>query len=88
MSAAYPTEVLAFRCPTCGASPTARCRTLTTGRYSTMPHVARLVPRFRCPVCELVTEDAINVTSGYCSACRDWTGDRTPRAGQDALPGL
>jgi hypothetical protein len=88
MSAAYPPSANAFRCPTCGASVGARCRTMTTGRYSTMPHVARLLPRFRCPVCDTVTDDPINATTGYCSTCADWTGGKPPSAGQDAFPGL
>jgi hypothetical protein len=79
---------LDFRCPTCHASPGARCRTLTTNRYATAVHVARLLPRFRCPVCGTVTEDVINAPAGYCETCADWTGGKPPSAGQDALPGL
>lgn len=81
-------EALGFRCPTCHASPGARCRTLTSGRYASAVHVARLVPRFRCPRCGLVTDDAVNVAAGYCGTCHEWTGGKTPSAGQDAFPGL
>lgn len=76
----------AIRCLMCGASPGARCRT-ASGRYASQPHVARLLPRFQCPACGVITDDAINVTQGYCSSCHDWTGTsaQTGGYGQDGF---
>lgn len=77
----------AIRCNYCHASPGARCRT-KSGAYSYQFHAARLIPRFQCPRCEAIEGDSINVAQGYCSRCRDWTGDTIITFGQDGLEGL
>jgi hypothetical protein len=75
---------LGIRCLTCGASMGARCRTIS-GRYASLPHVARLIPRFTCPRCGLTTIDPFNIAHGYCSSCHDWTGDTPADVGQEGF---
>lgn len=83
----WTTEAVRFACPRCHASRGARCRT-ESGRAATAPHMGRLVDRFWCPVCGAEDADPVNVAHGYCSVCRDWTGDGRHTAAQDALEGL
>lgn len=87
MSVVWDAQAVRFACPRCGASHGARCRT-SSGKRASQPHMARLADRFLCPRCGAEDADPVNVVHGYCSVCRDWTGDGAHRAAQDALEGL